>query len=189
MEKIAEKIIEIPENNSENKKIETKPEPAAQDTGQGDISELPQVSLDFQERLFHNFPQYRGIVSKTHIQQLYLLANTITLKKDSASAWKAIESNPFLGMYFRYQMDKILSLKEQKTGVRSFFFSSMLFILGAIWSWIVQEIDTTTMNWFSLFLLGLGPLGQKIRQKILYTLKIKKNLAEQMGASNGSRDA
>lgn len=122
------------------------------------------VCTVFQDRLYHHYPQYRGKLTNDQCHQLRELAKTITLKTDSSAMWQSIESNPLLFMYFRHQMDHI----HQASGhnrFRGFFFSAVIFIMGALWSWGVNEMDPTLVHLGSLLVGFLGPVSQKGLEK------------------------
>jgi hypothetical protein len=97
--------------------------------------------------------------------QLHQLAKTITSKTDSAAIWQTLESNPLMFMYFRYQTDLIHQV-SRKTRSRGVLFNVVIFIMGAVWSWGVNEIDPTLVYLGSFLAAFLGPMAQKGLEKI-----------------------
>jgi hypothetical protein len=127
---------------------------------------LPEpVCAVFQENLYRYYPHYRGTLTTEQWHQLYQLAKTITSKTDSTAIWQTLESNPLVFMYFRYQTDRIQQASG-KPRSRGLLFSVLIFIMGAVWSWGVNEIDPTLV-YAGSFLAGfLGPMAQKGLEKI-----------------------
>ena len=133
---------------------------------------LPEpVCAVFQENVYRYYPNYRGKLTNEQWHQLYQLAKTITSKTDSAAIWQTLESNPLIFMYFRYQTD-LIQQASRKIGSRGLLFNVIIFIMGAVWSWGVNEIDPTLVYLGSFLAAFLGPMAQKGLEKI----KDKKHL-------------
>ena len=131
-----------------------------------DSGVLPEtICAVFQEHLYRYYPHYRGTLTTEQWHQLRQLAITITSKTDSVALWQALESNPLMFMYFRYQIEHIQQASG-KPRPRGLLFSVFIFIMGAVWSWGINEIDPTLV-YMGSFLAGfLGPMAQKGLEKI-----------------------
>ena len=123
-----------------------------------DATLSPSVCDVFQQRLYHHYPQYRGKLSQDQLYQLQELAKTITLKTNSAAIWQSIESNPISLMYFHHKLDRIHHPSGKAKGM---VFSTFIFIMGAVWSWGVNEMDPTLVHLGSLLVGLLGPVAQR----------------------------
>ncbi len=132
------------------------------------------VCAVFQENLYRYYPNYRGKLTTEQWHQLHQLAKTITTKTDSAAIWQILESNPLIFMYFRYQIDRIHQV-SRTLRTRGLLFNVIIFIMGAVWSWGINEIDPTVV-YVGSFLAGfLGPLAQKGLEKIKNIDRLKAN--------------
>jgi hypothetical protein len=112
----------------------------------------------FQKYFFENFPQWNRQLNVDAMKKLYNLACAITLKKDSEQAWQVLESNPFLLMYFGYQIDHIHQMGLKKRRPVGFLISGTLFLLGGVWSLYVHKMDPTVMHLLSLAMGGIGAM-------------------------------
>ena len=130
--------------------------------------EFEEICPVFQQRLFQNFPQWKGRLTLMYMQKLHTLARVITLKNDSNSAWDAIESNPFLLMYFGYQMDGMQKAGIKRNGCLAAMISGALFILGGAWSLYIHKLDLTSTHLLSLCMGGLGAVLKVRSQKFLH---------------------
>jgi hypothetical protein len=130
--------------------------------------EFEEICPVFQRRLFQNFPQWKGRLPLIYMQKLHTLACVIALKNDSNSAWDVIESNPFLLMYFGYQMDGMQKSGIKRNGCLAAMISGALFILGGAWSLYVHKLDLTLTHILSLCMGGLGAVLKVHSQKFLH---------------------
>ena len=144
----------------------------------------PDICPIFQERFFHHFPQWAGETHLEHMKKLYNLAAAITLKKDSSSIWGMLESNPFLMMYFGYQIERMQPMGLGKNGRIGVIISGLLFVLGGLWSLHINKMDPTLMHIVSLFMGGLGAVVKDHGQKFFH--KRRKNGATYQAPVEGN---
>ncbi len=132
----------------------------------------------FQKRFFHNFPQWAGQTHAGQMEKLYNLAAAITLKNDAAAIWDVLESNPFLMMYFGYQIDRIHHMALGKNGSFGIMISGLLFLLGGLWSLYVNKMDPTLTHLLSLFMGGLGAMLKVYGQRFLQKRREKSGMSQ-----------
>ena len=144
-----------------------------------------QVCAVFQEHLYRYYPHYRGKLTNEQWHQLSQLAKTMIRPlglntnnpcTDSAFLWQAIESNPLIFIYFRYQIERIQQ-SSGKIRTRGFWFSLVICGLGVVWSWGVNEVDPTLVHLGSFLVGFLGPMAQKGLEKIKENKQLEAQVA------------
>ena len=142
----------------------------------------------FQKYFFENFPQWNRQLNVDELQKLHHLACAITLKKDSEQAWQVLESNPFLLMYFGYQIDRIHHMGLKKRRPLGFLISGTLFVLGGVWSLYVHKMDPTITHLLSLAMGGLGAMI-KVHCAQFVRRRRESRLVDGLGDKNQGKDA